>query len=79
LAGSGEPLAFEGEFYTHTLMPPKSIPRDTQHGRPRITVAAVGRLMTKVAAEVADGVICQAAQAEVIATEGRSKPPGLAD
>jgi probable F420-dependent oxidoreductase len=56
----GKPLAFEGEFYTHTLMPPKSIPRDTQHGRPRITVAAVGPLMTKVAAEVADGVICHA-------------------
>jgi probable F420-dependent oxidoreductase len=56
----GKPLAFQGEFYTHTLMPPKSIPRDTQYGRPRITVAAVGPLMTKAAAEAADGVICHA-------------------
>ena len=53
----GEPLAFNGTFYTHTLMTPFFTPENTDHGAPRVFLAAVGPLMTEVAGEVADGVI----------------------
>ncbi len=53
----GQPLDFRGEFYTHTLMTPMFTPEDTQFGAPRILLAAVGPLMTEVAAEVADGIL----------------------
>jgi len=53
----GEPLKFEGEFYQHTLMTPAFTPEDTQYGAPKVTLAAVGPVMTRVAAEVADGLI----------------------
>jgi probable F420-dependent oxidoreductase len=53
----GEKLDFRGEFYTHTLMTPAFSPRNTEHGMPRVFVAAVGPQMTQVAAEVADGMI----------------------
>ncbi len=51
----GEPLAFRGRFYTHTLMTPFFVPRASPHGAPRIFVAGVGPRMTEVAGEVADG------------------------
>ena len=54
----GKKLDFRGEFYTHTLMPPRFTPIDPKHGKPRIVVAAVGPKMTEISAEVADGVIC---------------------
>ncbi len=53
----GKPLNFEGEYYTHTLMTPAFSPQDTQYGPPKVRLAAVGPVMTRVAAEVADGVI----------------------
>ena len=53
----GEPLKFEGEFYQHTLMTPAFTPEDTEYGAPKITLAAVGPMMTRVAAEEADGMI----------------------
>ena len=53
----GKPLAFTGQFYTHTLMTPNFAPSDTEFGRPRIHLAAVGPQMTDVGAEVADGII----------------------
>jgi len=56
----GKPLEFRGDFYSHTLMTPRFTPTDTQYGRPKVTVAAVGPLMTRTAAEVADGMICHA-------------------
>lgn len=56
----GTPLEFTGKFYTHTLMTPMFTPTDTQHGAPRVFLAAVGPLMTEVAGEVADGVIIHA-------------------
>ncbi len=56
----GEELAFTGKFYTHTLMTPFFTPTDTEYGAPRVFLAAVGPLMTEVAGEVADGVICHA-------------------
>ena len=56
----GEELAFTGKFYQHTLMTPFFTPTDTEFGAPRVFLAAVGPLMTEVAGEVADGVICHA-------------------
>ncbi len=53
----GEPLRFEGKYYSHTLMTPAFSPQDTQYGPPKITLAAVGPIMTEVAGEVADGLI----------------------
>lgn len=57
---SGKPLDFRGEFYTHTLMTPMFTPTDTDYGAPKVFLAAVGPLMTQVAAEVADGIIIHA-------------------
>lgn len=54
---TGEPLAFRGEFYTHTLMTPVFAPPPHEYGPPRVFLAAVGPLMNEVAGEVADGVI----------------------
>ena len=53
----GEPLRFEGKYYQHTLMTPAFTPEDTAYGAPRVVLAAVGPIMTEVAAEVADGLI----------------------
>lgn len=53
----GEPLRFEGEYYTHTLMTPAFTPENKEYGAPKVILAAVGPVMTRVAAEVADGLI----------------------
>ncbi len=53
----GSPLQFTGKFYTHTLMTPFFRPDNTEFGPPRVSLAAVGPLMTQVAGEVADGII----------------------
>ncbi len=55
-----EPLQFMGKFYTHTLTTPFFTPTNTEFGRPRVFLAAVGPLMTEVAGEVADGIIIHA-------------------
>jgi probable F420-dependent oxidoreductase len=52
-----KPLQFVGKYYTHTLMTPAFTPENTQYGAPRVILAAVGPKMTKVAGEVADGMI----------------------
>ena len=57
---TGEPLAFTGKFYTHTLMTPFFTPTNNEFGAPRVFLAAVGPRMTEVAGEVADGVIIHA-------------------
>ncbi|MEM8489167.1 MAG: TIGR03617 family F420-dependent LLM class oxidoreductase [Bacteroidota bacterium] len=54
---NGEPLDFDGEYYRHTLMPKTFTPADTEYGPPDILLSATGPLMTKVAAEAADGLI----------------------
>jgi probable F420-dependent oxidoreductase len=56
----GTPLDFRGEFYSHTLMTPMFTPPDREYGAPPVFVAAVGPLMTKGVAEVADGVLLHA-------------------
>ncbi len=53
----GAELAFEGEFYTHTLMTPFFTPPPSPHGPPAVFLAAVGPRMTAVAGEVADGLL----------------------
>ena len=55
---SGEPLKFRGEFFTHTLMTPFFNPGPARHGNPPIVLGGVGPLMTEVAGEVADGLLC---------------------
>jgi probable F420-dependent oxidoreductase len=54
----GTPLAFEGEYYRHTLMPPAFVPPAHPFGPPRILLAGVGDGMTRAAGEVADGFFC---------------------
>jgi probable F420-dependent oxidoreductase len=54
----GKRLDFRGEFYTHTLMTPFFTPTNTEYGPPKVFLAAVGPLMSEVAGEVADGIIC---------------------
>lgn len=56
----GTKLDFRGEYYQHTLMTPMFTPTNTEYGPPRVFLAAVGPLMTRVAGEVADGVIIHA-------------------
>jgi probable F420-dependent oxidoreductase len=54
---TGERLRFEGEFYSHTLLPPMFSPGANPHGAPPIVVAGVGELMTEVVGEVAEGLL----------------------
>jgi probable F420-dependent oxidoreductase len=54
---TGTPLAFRGDFYTHTLMTPVFSPGPSTHPTPPILLAAVGERMTEVAGEVADGML----------------------
>ncbi len=61
---TGEPLAFRGEFYTHTLMTPFFDPGPNPHGNPKILLAGVGEHMTEVAGEVADGFLVHAFSTE---------------
>ena len=53
----GTPLAYEGEFYRHTLMQPLFDPGPLEWGPPPVLVGALGPQMTRMAAAVADGVI----------------------
>lgn len=53
-----ERLRFEGEFYRHTLMTPFFAPAPHGLAAPEVWLAAVGPRMTRVAGEVADGLLC---------------------
>jgi len=53
----GTPLAFEGDFYRHTLMIPAFDPGPNPFGRPPVYVGGFGPRMVEVAGEVADGLI----------------------
>src|SRR3954466_6787152 len=54
----GTKLDFRGDFYEHTLMTPFFNPGANEFGAPRVFLAAVGELMTKVVGEVCDGMLC---------------------
>ncbi|UGT62885.1 TIGR03617 family F420-dependent LLM class oxidoreductase [Nocardia asteroides] len=51
------PLNFRGEFSTHTLMPPNFNPGPNPFGPPQVLMGALGPVMTRKAAEVADGLL----------------------
>ncbi len=54
---NGTKLAFEGEFYRHTLMTPFFSPGPNPYGVPKVFLAGVGQHMTEVAGEVCDGFL----------------------
>jgi probable F420-dependent oxidoreductase len=51
------PLDFRGEFFTHTLMPANFNPGPNPYGPPPVLMGALGPVMTRTAAEVADGLL----------------------
>jgi probable F420-dependent oxidoreductase len=53
----GTPLRFQGAHYRHTLMTPMFSPPAHDWGAPPVYLAAVGPLMTRLAGEVADGLL----------------------
>ena len=54
---TGDRLDYRGEFYQHTLSTPFFTPPALAAPDPEVYVAAVGPAMTRIAGEVADGVI----------------------
>ena len=53
----GTRLDFRGEHTRHTLMPPTFMPRTAECGPPPVLLGALGPLMTRTAAEAADGLL----------------------
>ena len=53
----GTRLDFRGEHTKHTLMPPTFVPGPNPFGPPPVLLGALGPLMTRTAAEVADGLL----------------------
>jgi probable F420-dependent oxidoreductase len=53
----GTRLRFQGEHYRHTLMTPMFSPQAHEWGAPPVHLAAVGPGMTRLAGEVADGLL----------------------
>ena len=53
----GTRLDFRGEHTQHTLMPPTFVPGPNPHGAPPVLLGALGPLMKRTAAEVADGLL----------------------
>ncbi len=53
---TGERLNFQGEYYRHTLMTPTFVPR-AEFVPPPIFVGALGPRLTRMTAEVADGLL----------------------
>ena len=51
------PLNFRGKHFTHTLMPPNFNPGPNPFGPPAVLMGALGPIMTRTAAEVADGLL----------------------
>lgn len=52
-----EQLNFRGEFFTHTIMAPNFNPGPNPYGPPPVLLGALGPVMTRAAAEVADGLL----------------------
>ncbi len=53
----GSRLDFRGEHTQHTLMPPTFVPGPNPYGPPPVLLGALGPVMTRTAAEVADGLL----------------------
>ncbi|MDT5017983.1 MAG: hypothetical protein QOD39_4143 [Mycobacterium sp.] len=54
---TGERLDFRGQYYRHTLMTPTFNPGPNPFGPPPIYLGALGPLLTRATAEVADGLL----------------------
>ena len=54
---TGARLRYQGEFYSHSLMTPMFTPQEHGFGAPPVWLAGVGKTMTEVAGEVADGFL----------------------
>jgi probable F420-dependent oxidoreductase len=54
---TGETLDFQGEFWSHTLMPPLFNPGPNPFGPPDIALGGLGPQMLRLAAEVGDAVL----------------------
>jgi probable F420-dependent oxidoreductase len=52
-----ERLNFRGEFFTHTIMAPNFNPGPNPFGPPPVLLGALGPIMTRTAAQVADGLL----------------------
>ncbi len=52
-----ERLNFRGEFFTHTIMAPNFNPGPNPFGPPPVLLGALGPVMTRTAAQVADGLL----------------------
>lgn len=50
-------LDFRGDFFTHTIMAPTFDPGPNPFGPPPVLLGALGPVMTRTAAEVADGLL----------------------
>lgn len=55
---TGDRLDFQGDFFTHTLMAPPFNPGPLPAGAPPLWIAGVGPMMTSVAGQVGDGLVC---------------------
>jgi len=53
----GTRLDFQGDYWSHTYMPPLFNPGPNPHGPPPILLGALGPRMTEMVAEVADGLL----------------------
>lgn len=53
----GKKLDFQGQYFRHSLMTPMFNPGPNPYGKPPILLGALGPKMTRVAGEVADGLI----------------------
>jgi probable F420-dependent oxidoreductase len=53
----GAPLDFHGDYHTLSLMTPMFLPGQLPWGPPPVWVGGLGPMMTRMAAEVADGLI----------------------
>jgi probable F420-dependent oxidoreductase len=60
----GTRLSFRGDFYQHTLMTSFFSPPPSLSGPPAVFLAAVGKAMTEVAGEAADGLLVHAFSTE---------------
>ncbi len=54
---NGTPLAFEGEYTSHTMMPPLLSPQPLDVGPPPVLVGALGPKMVEMTTAVADGIV----------------------
>ena len=54
---TGEPLDFQGEFWSHTLMPPLFNPGPNPFGPPDVALGGLGPQMLRLAAEVGNAVL----------------------